>query len=376
MLWNKLLLAIAVIPGLCAFSQNNAIPDSLRQRVLVAGYHSGFIFAHSIHVQNTKGTKPDGFELEYSRLRTDSASHAHFKCYPRAGFNFTYIDFNKQLLGRSYSLSYFIEPNYRLGNTWQVNVRAAAGLSYLTNPFDSIKNPENQSYSWPINMFLQLGFGLSCTVSKHFSLYARGNFFHNSNGGFNKPNGGVNYINTSLGLQYFAYSSRLPAYPKSKDSSWKKQPVHVDVSVFYSPKGGYKPDSIAQRKFVAGVSLQVVKQVGNIDASTAGAEIYYVDGLHSIKKVFLREESSSTLAGVLLGHQFLLNRFTFSQQLGIYVYKQTDYYNRVYDDLFYTIYHRWGINYQLRKHWSIGINLLAHKQFADFVDGRVTYRLQ
>jgi len=330
---NKLLLAVAVLSSLSACSQKKEIPDSLRQRVLVAGYHSGFIFAHSIFVQNTKGTKPDGFELEYSRLRTDSVFRAHFNCYSRSGFNFTYVDFNKQLLGSSYSLCYFIEPNYRLGNALHINVRAAAGLSYLTNPFDSIKNPANQSYSWPINMFLQLGFGLTCPVGKHFSLYARGNFFHNSNGGFNQPNGGINYINTSFGLQYFAHSNRLPVYNTIKDTSWKKQPVHLDVSVYYSPKGGYRPDSVAARKYVAGVSFGLAKQVSNIDAVTAGVEIYYDEGLHTIKKVFLKDESSSTLAGILLGHQFLLNRFTFSQQLGIYVYKQTAYYNEIYADL-------------------------------------------
>jgi hypothetical protein len=225
-------------------------------------------------------------------------------------------------------------------------------------------------------MFLQLGFGLTCPVSKHFALYARGNFFHNSNGGFNQPNGGINYINTSFGLQYFAHSNHLPVYVKEKDSSWKKQPVHIDVSAYYSPKGGFQPDSAPDRRFVAGGSVQFLKQVSPIDVVTAGAEVYYDDGLHAIKENYIKDNSSSTFAGILLGHQFLLNRFTFSQQLGIYIFKQTDYYNRVYADLFHTVYHRWGINYQLRKHWFIGINLLAHNQIADFVDGRVTYRLK
>jgi hypothetical protein len=376
MWWNKFLLVSAIFYCGAAFAQRPEIPDSLRQHVFVAGYHSGFIFAHSIHVQNTKGTKPDGFELEYSHLRTDSASRAHYSCYPRSGFNFTYTDFNKQLLGQSYSLCYFIEPNYRIGNWLHVNVRAAAGLSYMTNPFDSVKNPENQSYSWPINTLLQLGFGVVCPLTKHFALYGRGNFFHNSNGGFQEPNAGVNYINASVGLQYFAYSNQLPVYRKARDTAWRKQPVHIDVSAFYSPKGGFRPDSVAQRKFVAGACVQVVKRVGNIDAIMAGAEIYYDDGLHTIKKVFIQDESSSTMAGILLGHQFLINRFTFSQELGIYIYKRTDRYNELYADLFHTVYHRWGLSYQVRKHWFVGLNLLAHNQIADFIDGRLTYRIK
>jgi len=373
---KKLLLIFFIIAYTCTNAQKHIVPDSLHQLTLAARYHSGFIFAHNVHVQNTKGLNPNGFEFEYANLKTDSATHAKFKCYPRLGLSFTYIDFDSILLGKSYSLSYFIEPNYRLGNNLRMGFRASAGLSYLTHPYDEVKNPANQSYSGHVNSFLQLGLGFSYPVSKHVGIYVMANFFHNSNGGFKLPNAGLNYINGSVGIQYFQYSSHLPAYIKVKDSSWKHQPTHIDVSVFYSPKGGYKPDSSSQRKFVLGTSVQIVKQVGNIDALTAAAEIYYDDGLRSIKDVYVKDNSSATLAGVLVGHQFLFNRFTFSQQLGVYVFKQTRKYNDEYENLFHTIYHRWGLNYKINNHWFAGITLLAHNQIADFIDARITYRIK
>jgi hypothetical protein len=377
MLLKKLFLFFLLITGIQGYSQKVELPDSLRQLVIGARYHSGFIFAHSIHVQNTKGTKPDGFEFEYSHRKTDSAAHAKYKCYPRSGFSFTYTDFNQWLLGQSYSICYFLEPNYRLGSRLNMNVRASAGFSYLSNPFDSVKNPENQTYSGHINNFLELGVGFSYPVSKHIAVYAMGNFFHNSNGGFKEPNGGMNYINASLGLYYYSYSNLLPAYKKEKDSSWKQQPLHVDMSLYFSPKGGYVSKTTPRRKLVIGGEVQLVKQVGNIDALTFGAEIYYDGGLRSIKKVFLIDSSSSsTLAGLLIGHQFLLNRFIFSQQLGVYVFKQTVQFNENYTNLYHTIYHRWGISYKLSEHWSLAINILVHNQIADFIDGRVIYRLK
>ena len=158
-------------------------PDSLHQLVIGARYHSGFIFAHNIHVQNTKGIRPNGFEFEYAHLKTDSSTLTKFKCYPSLGLGFTYVDFNSRLLGKSYSASYFIEPGYRLGNSLKMNFRTAAGFSYLTNPHDSIKNPANQSYSGHINIFLQVSLGFSYPLTKHIDVYAMGNFFHNSNGG-------------------------------------------------------------------------------------------------------------------------------------------------------------------------------------------------
>src|SRR5690242_2430284 len=127
MLLRKLMVLFFITGFINAGAQKRDLPDSLRQVVLGARYHSGFIYAHNIYVQNTKGTHPNGFELEYSHLRMDSALVTKFKCYPRTGFSFTYVDFNKDFLGRSYSLSYFLEPNYRLGNKLKMNLRASAG---------------------------------------------------------------------------------------------------------------------------------------------------------------------------------------------------------------------------------------------------------
>jgi hypothetical protein len=378
MFLRKLMVLFFVTSFINVVAQNKGLPGSLRQVVLGARYHSGFIYAHNVYVQNTKGTHPNGFELEFSHLRTDSSVVAKFKCYPRTGFSFTYVDFNKDFLGRSYSLSYFLEPNYRLGNKLKMNLHASAGLSYLTKPYDPVKNPTNQSYSGNINIFLQLGLGVSYPVGNHFAIYAMGNFFHNSNGGFKMPNSGVNYVNASIGLQYYAYSTRLPVYKKQRDTSWKHQGVHFDASLFYSPKGGYNADSTSYRKFVLGTSFQAVKQVSNLDAITAAAEIYYDDAMRSVKQTFLFDSSSNMFAGLLIGHQFLLNRFTFTQELGFYIFKKTDKYDDVYRDkpVYHTTYQRWGLYYNVKKRWSVGINLLAHYQVADFIDGRVIYRLK
>jgi hypothetical protein len=61
-----------------------------------------------------------------------------------------------------------------------------------------------------------------------------------------------------------------------------------------------------------------------------------------------------------------MGRFIFSQQIGIYLLGQ---YN---NDL---VYHRWGLQYYFLPRWSVGVNLKAHKQVADFTDVRVVYRV-
>ena len=120
---------------------------------------------------------------------------------------------------------------------------------------------------------------------------------------------------------------------------------------------------------LSGLSTQTSKQIGAIHALTAGLEVFYDDALkHKIKNDTLDHSISATRSGILIGHEFLLGKFIFSQRLGVYIYNPTDY--------FTTIYHRWGIQYRFNKHWGAGFNLQAHKQVADFIDLRIVYSFQ
>ena len=380
--WNKrilkafvfcfLFMMMAVLPQ-SAFAQTNRYTDSLKQAVFGGRLHYGFIFVHSYHVENVRGGRPRGFELEYSKQFTDSNTFKKYHCYPRTGWSFTYTDYDKSFLGSSWSASYFVEPQFRLSNKANFLVRGTLGLSYLTNPFDSIKNPENASYSLPVNFNLQLGVGISYHISRHTSLYGMGNFFHNSNGDLAQPNRGVNYINASLGVLYHTYSSNLPHYKKIKDTSWRTKPIHIDASFFFTPKSGYNAVRKPTRYFVAGVGAAAGKEVSSSNAITLAGEIYYDDALRSIKDL-IHDDSPSTLGGILIGHQFLINKFSFGQQMGVYVYKHLKTYNELWGDRWHTLYQRYTIDYNIKNHWYLGVSLLTHAQVADFFDGRVIYR--
>ncbi len=111
--------------------------------------------------------------------------------------------------------------------------------------------------------------------------------------------------------------------------------------------------------------LQAEKQVGRTNALNAALEFYYDNALQQQ----LQKDSIfgyAGRAGLLAGHDFLLGRFFFSQQAGVYLLNRTPYYNR--------IYHRWALRYQLNRHWLAGFALKAHRQVAEFIDLRVFYK--
>ncbi len=344
-----------------------------KQFVLSARAHSGFIFAHSVRVKNTADARPKGFELEFAKQLSGEENFQKYKSHPRHGFTFTYVDLDKNFLGESYSGSYFLQPTYKVGEQMHFLIRGSIGLSYLTNPFDSFTNPDNQTYAGHINGFLQLGTGIAYNLSKHISLTGGVNFFHNSNGGFKQPNRGVNYPNVSLGISYFENNNYFPRYKLIKDTAWKQEPVRYELGFLFSPKSGYDIDLNANRQFLGGINFQAAKMVSNISAVTAAAEVYY-DGALQTFKDHLGDKTPSYFAGILAGHEFVFNRVIFSQQLGFHIYKRTNYFDENYHDIYSTIYHRWGLRYKITPHIYGGFNMLAHGQNADFVDVRASYK--
>jgi hypothetical protein len=332
-----------------------------------AGVQHGFIFAHSQAVQNTKGANPTGVELSLSWQRNDAAVWELCNCYPRRGLFLAYYDYDTRILGKSLTAAYFLEPTYRLNEKFFFSFKVSSGVSYLTRPFDSIKNPGNQSYSTHLSAFLLLGTGLWFRLNDRWSLNASINYQHESNGGVRQPNKGINWPTAGVAVNYQKTSRAFYRAPRLKEKFWRSHSLRWDAGLFGVPRRVLDENGNSSRSPLIGVMLQTSKQIGRINALNAGVEIYHDPEV----QLRLKRDSisaSSLKAGLLVGHEFLLGRFLFSQRLGMYVFDQTPYYDQ--------LYHRWGLHYQLNKRVGIGFNLQAHKHVADYADLRLTYSWQ
>lgn len=367
---------IMLCGGNKAFAQNDSTHKPPRaNRVFAARFLYGSVIAHSIYIKNTEGAHPKAIAIDISKQLTDSITFQKYGCYPRMGFTATYSDFDTKILGHAAGITYFMEPHFRISNKASIFLKAASGFGYLSSPSDSIKNPANQTYSLHINIYSQVAAGFSYRLSDHIAADMSVGFEHYSNGNLREPNRGLNWYHLGVGLRYTAQNNSLPAYSKTKDTSWKQIKHAIDIGIFYSPKEGYKPDfKTPARKVLTGVHIQVSKMISNISALSIAGEVYYDGALANIKK-HINDSSSSVLAGIMAGHEFVFRKFIFSQQLGIYIHKHTQTYSERYRQPFEAIYHRWGLRYRVTPHWYIGINMLARKNVADFIDGRLLYRL-
>lgn len=380
----KVFISLSTLAGICttftllfATKPVNAQTDSTETTVLSSkekslisiglGVQHGFIFAHSVDVQNTSGARPTGIEANMSWQRNDSASFALCHCYPRQGLLLAYYDYDVRLLGKSGTAAYFLEPTYRISERILFSLKGAAGFSYLNNPYDSISNPANQSYSTHLSFYLLTGVGIWVQLSEKWWLNPSINYQHISNGGYRQPNKGINWPTVGIALNYKARSRPWYSGTRNTQKYWKNYSTRYDLTLFAGMRNGYDQNGARKRYLVRGLALQAGKQVGRLSMLSLGTEIYQDDKLkNELDKQNL--DASPVKAGLLLGHEFLLGRFQFSQRLGVYVFDQTPYYDR--------LFHRWGIKFRINQQFSSGINLLAHRQVADFVDFRLTYTFQ
>ena len=363
-----LVFALGIVLPTNAAAQGDTLQDRITpyQKLfsIGTGIQHGFIFAHSAAVENTRGSRPTGVELILSWQRTDSAIFSLCNCYPRKGLLLAYYDYDNSILGKNITAAYFLEPLYRLGRHSFFSLRGAAGFSYLTHPFDSLRNPHNRSYSTHISGYLMVGIGVWLRLSERWSINPGISYQHISNGGLKEPNKGINWPTAGLAISYQPKKASYFTGSRRKEKFWLHYPLRWDVALFGMARNGEDLQGKRGHFLLVGLQLQAAKQVGSINNLSLAAEVYRDEDLYlALKRDSLR--ASPVKAGLLAGHEFILGRFLFSQQLGVYVFDQTPYFDR--------LYHRWGIQYNLSKKMGVGFKLKAHRHVADFIDLRMVY---
>jgi len=331
--------------------------------VALAG-HTGFIFVHSADVENTRGARPWGLQATLLWQKIDEQAWNTCNCYPRQGLLLGYYNYDNQVLGQSAKVGYFLEPAFRLTPATSLLVRGLAGLAYATNPYDPVKNPQNQSYSLPVSAYVALGGGVYVHLTQHYRLNVHVLYEHISNGGLKEPNKGINYPTVGVGLEYLVNPVPIP----QRDRSSQRNSIHKKIrwAVYGLATSRTVALGTQARYFIGGLGITASKQVGRMHALTAGLEGYWDFASRERMQLENLTGRSHFRQGVMLGHAFLLGRFTFSQQLGVYTFNQIPYFDR--------LYHRWGLVYHWHTNWGAGINLKAHRQVANFIDFRLVRR--
>ena len=322
--------------------------------------HYGFIIIHSTEIRAIKDSYPTGTELTFNWQKMNQKSWDLCYCYPRIGVLVSFFDFdNKSILGYGYNVAGFIEPFFPINQKINISFRLASGLSFNTNPYDSIENPNNLSYSLPINEYSQLAGSIHYAVNSKLRIILSVNYNHISNGGLKQPNKGINYPTVSIGADYIPeprpYINRI----RTRYNGEKK--IRYNFSSSYFPKKIIENDKYFS---VVGLTTGISKQIGRINALTADLEWIW-DGTLKWQVKKSNEHKDYQRGAILIGHEFLMGRIIFSQKLGIYLYDKLK-----YND---SLYQKYGINLFLSENVFTGLHIKAHRHIADFMQVQIGY---
>jgi hypothetical protein len=336
-------------------------PDSVSAFALLgARVHQGFVLIHSRDLAPVRNSYPFGLELDYAWHKVSARAWESCNCYPKIGVAATFWDYDDPILGEGVTGMFYMEPVFGFRRAVQFSVRAAFGLSYQNRPYDPVDNPFNFSYSTYVAFPLQLGGNVHIPVGKQWLIDITAVYNHFSNGGIREPNKGINWPSASLGVaRYF----QPPVFENRVKTNWRdaREPEQrFDITYFMA----FQEPRSKLYLFSPGVEFKFSQQIARINALTAGMEWLYDNGDAYYMEQVGKFETPQKL-GIAIGHEFLLGRTLFGQQLGVYLF------NKGVQGA--DVYQRYSLMYRFTPHVSGGIALKAHGHVADFLDFRVAY---
>ncbi|NJK85938.1 MAG: acyloxyacyl hydrolase [Bacteroidales bacterium] len=303
-----------------------------KSTILSVRPHYGFIIKHSGKLSGLTDTKPFGIEINTTWQLMDETSWQYCYCYPRVGLTFNYSNFaNPEILGSSFALFPYVEPQINGGEKISGFIKFGIGPVFLSNVFDSVYNPQNKFFSTHISFIVQMALGLHFRINEKINLRFTGDFNHISNGGIKNPNLGINYPTLGFGAEYVL--NPLPYLERNKDKNIRLVPYNqrFDFLAFGTGKTAVKGQ---ERYPVMGFTALYSYVFGRQQGVSAAIEYTfdYADR-EEIRKLSLNDNlpvKDHKYLAINAGHELLLGKFNFYQQLGYYLYSPFKRRDRLY----------------------------------------------
>lgn len=159
--------------------------------------------------------------LNYNTLPSDSSLFASIYNYPVFGLGLSTADFssvrltNHSTINNIYSLYGFIDRDIIRVKQFSFGYKLSAGISYASNPYDPIKNPDNIFVSSPLMVYIGFGINLKHKLTNQFSTKLSVEARHLSNGRLGMPNKGINSLAAGVSTSYF-FDSQASVFSKTE----------------------------------------------------------------------------------------------------------------------------------------------------------------
>lgn len=154
------------------------------------------------------------FLIGVGKIHQDDSTHWHrYYNRPSLSLSFLYSDLGSDELGKELSLIPYIVLNFSKKKQKSFYARFGLGLSYATNPWDSLTNRNNEILGAHWNWIFHAGLERTLVHKPRWNVKLGAAYLHSSNSHTNLPNFGLNSVMLTLTAQYF----QSPVIPLNTD---------------------------------------------------------------------------------------------------------------------------------------------------------------
>jgi hypothetical protein len=289
---------------------------------------------------------------------------------PYYGFGLSYGDFyNAKEIGKPASVYGILGiPIFRWAGFSSYS-EFQFGMASNWRFYNPETNPKNIAVGGSLTIHLDLALKMYYAINKHLEIGSGISFIHFSNGGFERPNRGVNIYSPTLDLRYrFRESPNYKNIPKAN-----KEPKYHKLMIML----GYGDYQLVEHELdtnyfaFGGLSLLYLNQLSNAFQLGLGSDINYWWGLNANQDGTPGKYSFENITvGIILEPEFVIDRLTLVGGVGIYAI------HRNYGN-FKQTYQRLGVRYDIYKDLAFGVNVRAiNFMLAEVLEFNLSYNLK
>lgn len=342
---------------------------------IAADYHYGKVIPTNPFVkgENLKGEPLKYYQSLSIKMLWQNPGYTDWqKVYhiPYYGFGVFAGDFyNPDELGYPIAVYGVLGIPIRRWNKFALYSEFQFGMAFNWQHYDSINNPKNLAIGGSMTVYLDIGMTAFYQISSKLDLGAGFSFLHFSNGGFERPNRGLNLYSPSFELKYhFAGKPNLNFVQKA-DRLRRSNDLFLML--------GYGDHQLNEHELdtnyfaVGGLSVIYFVQVSNALRIGAGTDINYFWGLNAKPDGTIGPRTLDNFTvGLILQPEIIIDKLTLVGGFGIYT-THLNYLN------FKQAYQRLGVRFEIYKNVSLGVNVRAiNFMLAEFLEFNVGYRIK
>lgn len=200
---KRLLFAILIFASGVSSAQLVGLP------IFVQGsYMTGTVMPHRDGMEDLQYGLVQGTELEFGlQMAGNDDWHVAYG-YPMTGigFHYDYLN-NPEILGYAAGAYGFIEMPLIRQTDFELMYRLTSGLTYVSELFDVVENPDNIAIATHLNYLFHTGLRARYWMSGETALGLGLGLTHYSNGGTSIPNKGLNQLNVNLSVMHYLQGS-------------------------------------------------------------------------------------------------------------------------------------------------------------------------